>query len=342
MAKNKIQHYNFSSVDLLIYMWEKRWILITVSLLAAVVSVFMSFQITPKFRSSVVMFPTTNAPVSKSLLSPNYSGRQTVYGFGEEEQAEQLLQILNSEPVKERIIRKYDLMKHYDIDPASKYPYTRLYEEYNSNISFRMTQYMSVMIEVMDKDPQMAANIANDIAALIDTVYNNMLKERANEAYNLVEKSYQEAEQNVNSIQDSLEALGKLGINNYETQAERFNEAYANALKDGKMDGARRIQEKMKVLSKYGGTYLSLVNRLNFETERLADLRQRYKEAQVEMDQKLAHKFIVDSAYKAEKKAYPKKSIIVIISTLSAFLLTLILLIINDSIRERLERRKEE
>ena len=29
-----------------------------------------------------------------------------------------------------------------------------------------MTQYMAVMIEVMDKDPQIAADIANDIASL--------------------------------------------------------------------------------------------------------------------------------------------------------------------------------
>ncbi len=342
MDRKKIQRYNFSSVDLLIYMWEKKWILISVSIIAAVVSIIMSFQIIPKYKSTVVMFPTTNAPVSKSLLSPNYAGRQTVYGFGEEEQAEQLLQVLNSEPVKDRIIQKYDLMKHYDIDPSSRYPYTKLYNEYNSNISFRMTQYMSVMIEVMDRDPQMAADIANDISALVDTVFNKMTKERAEEAFILVEDEYRNAVKNVDGIQDSLQALGKLGINNYETQAERFNEAYANALKDGKMDGAQRIKDQMKVLSRYGGTYLSLVNKLNFETERLADLRQRYREARVEVEQNLPYKFIVDSAFKAEKKSYPRKSIIVIISTVSAFLLTLILLIIRDSIRERLERRDEE
>ncbi len=342
MAKEKIKNYNFSSVDLLIYMWEKKWILLSISFIAAVLSIIVSFQITPKYRSSVIMFPATNAPISKSLLSANYSGRQTVYGFGEEEQAEQLLQVLNSDPIKERIIQKYNLMEHYDIDPDSKFPYTRLYSEFSSNISFRMTEFMSVMIEVMDKDPEMAADMANDIAALIDTVFNNMKKNRAMEAYTIVQREYREAEDNVKSIEDSLSALGEMGLNDYKTQAERFNEALADAIKIGNTVGAKRVEDHMKILSEYGGTYLTLINKLNFESERLSDLRQLYKEARVEMDQNLSYKFIVDAARPSEKKAYPKKSIIVIISTVSAFLFALILLIINDSIRERLAKRREE
>jgi uncharacterized protein involved in exopolysaccharide biosynthesis len=342
MAKQKIRSYNFSSVDLLIYMWEKRWILIGVSLVAAVLSIIVSLQITPKFRSTVVMFPTTSAQVSKALLSTNYQGRESIYGFGDEEQAEQLLQVLNSDPIRERIIQKYNLMEHYEIDSTSKFPYTQLYAEYSSNISFRMTEYMSVMIEVMDKDPQMAADMANDIAALIDTVFNNVKKERAFEAFALVQNEYDEAVQNVNGVQDSLRSLGEMGINDYETQSDRFNQVLAEAIKDGNTAGIRRLEDHMKNLSEYGGTYLALLRKLTFEMERLADLRQRFKEARVEMDQNLPYKFIIDSAHPAEKKAYPKKSIIVIISTLSAFLLTLILLIINDSIRERMASRQEK
>ena len=82
-------------------------------------------------------------------------------------------------------------------------------------------------------------------------------------------------------------------------------------------------------------------NRLDHETEVVADLRQRYKEARVEAVQNLPHKFIVDRAYPSEKKAYPKKSIIVILSTMTSFLFTLILLIIIDSINERNVRKQD-
>lgn len=328
MGKKVKESYNFSSADLLIYMWNKKFILIIVSVLAAVTSIIISFQITPKFKSSVIMFPVTDASVSKSLLSANYQGRQSVYGFGEEQQAEQLLQILGSEKIRSRIIEKYKLMEHYDIDPQSRFPYTQLSAEYRSNISARRTEYMSVEIEVMDKDPQYAADIANDIAALVDTVYNEMKRSRSVAAFRLVEKEYLDAEQNLHKIQDTVQMLGNKLAKNFDS---------------GNMGSSSDVLARtVKVLSQYGGTYMALADRLEFETERLTDLRQRYQEARVESEQNLSYKFIVDQAYPSEKKAYPKKSIIVMMSTAGAFLLTLILLIISDSLKERLAIKEEE
>ncbi|MFW5645498.1 MAG: Wzz/FepE/Etk N-terminal domain-containing protein, partial [Bacteroidota bacterium] len=109
--------YDFSSTDLLIYLWEKRVPLLTISFLAAVASIIISFTITPKFRSTVVMFPTTSASISKNLLADNFSGRASMYEIGEEEQSEHLMQVLNSEEIRDRIIEKYDLKTHYEIDP---------------------------------------------------------------------------------------------------------------------------------------------------------------------------------------------------------------------------------
>ena len=56
----------------------------------------------------------------------------------------------------------------------------------------------------------------------------------------------------------------------------------------------------------------------------------------------LPHKFIVDQAYPSEKKAYPKRSIIVMVSTAASFLFTLILLIIIDSLQARVSAIKED
>jgi uncharacterized protein involved in exopolysaccharide biosynthesis len=324
MNTNTKQSYNFGSVDLLIYMWRKRMILIIVSIVAAVASIIISFQITPKFKSTVIMFPSTGASISKSLLSANYVGRQDAYGFGEEEQAEQLLQVLNSELIRERIMQKYNLMEHYEIDPSSKYPYTQLNSQYRDNITFRRTEFMSVEVSVMDTDPQIAADIANDIADLIDTVYNEMKKQRAEAAFILVENEYREAEANIGLLQDSLQQIGV---------------SISGAMRRA---GGSSVGHMLNALSEHGGSFITLTNRLDHETERLADLRQRYQEAKVEKIQDLPHKFIVDRAYASEKKAYPKKSIIVMVSTASAFLLTLILLIVSDSIRDRALVRREE
>lgn len=314
--------FNFNSTDLLIYIWKKRLPLIIVGFVAGITSILISFTITPMFQSSVVMFPSSSASVSKDLLSQNYSGRQSVHSFGEEEEAEQLLQILNSEPVRSRIIQKYELMSHYEIEPDSRYPMTQLYEQYRSNINFRLTEYMSVEIAVMDRDPVYAANIANDISDLVDTVFNDMKKERAREAYRLVEKEYREAAANLALLQDSLKKV--TGEASSVSRNDDANEAL------------------VKLLSENGVLYMSMMNQIRYEAGMVAELSLKHKEARLEMEQNLPHKFVVEKAYPSEKKAYPKKSLIVMVSTFSALLLTLIMLILIDNIQNRTASTRKE
>ncbi|MBN1133276.1 MAG: hypothetical protein JXR52_06095 [Bacteroidales bacterium] len=317
---NKEQNsYNFSSVDLLIYIWKKRVILVIVGLIAGIASIIASLLITPMYKASVVMFPVTDATISKSLLAANYQGRQGVYGFGEEEQAEQLLQVLNSVPIRERIIETYDLMEHYEIDSASKYPQTELIETYRSNINFKLTEFMSVEISVMDKDPQYAADIANDISDLVDTVYSNMKKQRSIRAFKLVEEEYLDAEANLKMLQDSVYKL---------TAHLKF--------KEGSQSGEDLILELVKTDPENGATYISLINKMQHIIPRVAEMRLRYQEARLETEQDLPYKFIVERAFPPEKKAYPNKSLIVIVSTFSSLLLALIVLIVIDNIRKRI------
>ena len=315
--------YNFNSVDLLIYIWQKRTILVGIGLLAGIASIVISLLITPKFQSKVIMFPASNASVSKDLLSQNYSGRQSVYSFGEEEQAEQLLQILHSEPIRARIIEKYDLMNHYDIEADARYPLTELYHQYNSNISFRLTEFMSVEIAVVDHDPEYAANMANDIADLVDTVYNQMKRERALDAFRLVEREYNEAASNLAILRDSMELISQ-------------------QVSSGVRSGANSSDHLIRALSENGALYLSMLNTIRYETQLVSELSLRYKEARLEAEQNLSHRYVVERAYPSEKKAYPKKSLIVIVSTLASLLFALIILIIVDSIRDRVAIQEEK
>ena len=322
--ENKQQNsYNFNSVDLLIYMWKKRWILMGVGFFAAITSIIISMMITPLFEANVIMFPATSTSVSKELLVNNYQGRQNVHGFGEEDQAEQLLQVLNSEPIRTRIIEKYDLMEHYEIDPAGKYPVTELLEQYKSNINFRLTEFMSVEISVMDKDPLTAADIANDISNLVDTVYNNMKKERALQAFKLVETEYGDAEEELLLVRDSLNMI-------YYDFSKELNEE------------GNTMEDLIKAITKNWARYQAMTDKVRNAAAIEVGLGLRLMEARVEAIQNLPHKFVVEKAIPPEKKAYPNKSLIVIVSTFASLLFALIVLIVIDNIKERLALYKEE
>lgn len=325
--------FNTTQFLLFLVKWWKPLLIITLA--AAVIAGGVSFLITPKYKSTVILFPTSTNAVSKALLSENSGPDQDVLEFGEEEQAEQLLQILNSSEIRGRVIQRFDLARHYEIDPDSKYKMTELIREYNDNITFKRTEYMAVEITVMDRDPQMAADIANTISELLDTVKNNMQRERAVNAFKIVETEYNELRAEIKELEDSLAVLRRLGVNDYETQAEAFNVQLATALSKNNNAGVRAIEERMKVLGEYGGSYVSLRDQLEHEKKQLSLIKAKYDEAKVDAQSNLPAKFVVDRAYKAEKKSYPVRWIIVSVSSISAFVLAILILLIVDGLRKK-------
>lgn len=335
MMSQEVNKGEFNTTNFLLFLfkWWKPLLIVVVA--AAVASAAISLLIDNKYKSTVILFPTSTNAVSKALLADNFGPKQDILEFGEEEQAEQVLQILNSNEIRSRVIQKFDLMKHYDIKPDSRFKMTELITEYNSNITFRRTEFMAVEITVMDKDPQMAADIANTISDLLDTVKNKMQKERAVQAFKIVEAEYENLKAQIKYMEDSLTSLRKLGINDYETQAEAYNVQLAIALSKNNNAGVRAIEERLKVLGDWGGIYVSLRDQLEHEKKQLSAIKTKYEEAKVDAEQNLPAKFVVDRAYKAEKKSYPVRWIIVAVSTISTFLLAILILIVVDSFRKK-------
>ncbi len=337
MTESNPPGFRFESTNLLLYMWNRKKPLIVVSFIAFVASVIVSLTITPKFRSTVIFFPSSSTSISKALISTSGGGpSRDILQFGEEEETERLLQILYSDEIRERLVEKYNLFEHYEIDPDSRYKYTILYGKMKENISFRKTEYMSIRIDVLDTDRKVAADMANEIASLLDSTMNRMQKKRAHEAYKIVEQEYHSLKNEISALEDSLKTLGKLGVFNVEAQSQGLVELYLDAVSRGNRNQAERLEKQINVLAEHGGTYLFLTEFLENESARLSLLKEKYVEAKVDAEQNLSHTFIVNKGQEAEKKAYPKRSIIVIISTFSAFLFTLIVLISIDSVRKTL------
>jgi capsular polysaccharide biosynthesis protein len=332
---NPLPTNNFDSGNLLdlIIKWRKHLIIVGVA--AILISAAASFMITPKYKSSVIMFPAQTSSIAKAIISENNNGKDDILKFGEEEDAEQMLQILNSDDIRGRVCQKYNLMNHYGIDSTAKYKNTLLFKEYEDNIKFERTEFMSVKITVLDKEPKMAAAIANDIAALLDSTKNKMQRARASEGLKIVGKAYWDMIQETNRMNDSLDALRRLGINDYETQASVYNEQYAIAIAKGNMSGARSLEEKLKVLSQYGGAYVSIRDKMELQIKQLQVMKIKYEEAKVDAEQTLPHKFIVNRAYESEKKAYPIRWLIVVSSTLATLFFALLAILLLENLQKR-------
>lgn len=326
------QKYFFNSTDLFAKAYNNRKLLISVTAGVAIISIIVSLLITPMYKASVILFPAPSASLAQSLISTTNSYKVPSV-FGEEEEVEQILQVLNSDEIMHRLSSKYNLMKHYEIDPEEKYAKSKLYQSYKSNISFKRTEYMAVEIIVLDKSPDTAALIANDCTRLVDTVLNKMEQGRAMEALAIVEDEYNKKLVMMQVLEDSLKTIMKKGIYDYESQSEVYNSAYAEALANGNMKGAQKLEEKLQILSEYGSKYVALRDLHEFETEQLSDLSQKLKEAKVNAEKTLTHVMVVNDATVPDKKHSPRRSLIVLVSTFASFILTFISLMFVDLLK---------
>ena len=303
-------------------------ILVAAALLAVLFS--SSLFITPLYKSTAILYPTSSNSISKVLISTTYQSNKDILEFGESEQTEQMLQVLNSNRIRDKVIERYHLMEHYGINPNSKYPYTKLNRLYDSRIKFRRTEYNAVRITVLDPDPELAAQMANDIAELFDSTMNAMQKEVAVKAFNLVETEYNSLCSEMASLEDSLNTLRKKGVYDYESQIEMLTQQLAVELGKGNSQGVDNIQRYLDTLGKYGGAYYAISERLDHDRLQLSLVKTKYEEAKVDATENVPHKFVVTSAFKAEHKSYPIRWIIVTVTVLATFFLLILVLVLLD------------
>ncbi len=323
----------FDSTSLFEFFWRWRKPLIIIGITAAICSSIVSFFIHERYKSSVIMFPVQSNAIAKALLTDDVSGKQDILQFGEEAQAEQLLQILHSDEIRSRIVDKYKLMQHYRIDPNNKYKNTLLYEKYSENISFKRTEFLSVKIEVLDEDPFIASEIANDIGNLLDSTKTRMQRDRANQAFDIVANEYNRKKAAIALLTDSIKALNLLGIYDYESQSEVTSQQYAIALSKGDERAIKRLADQLKIIGEYGSAYMSVRENLYIQREQLNLLKKKFEEAKIDAEAVLTYKFIVNKAFPAERKSYPVRWLIVATSTIVSMVFGILVLILLDNIK---------
>jgi len=111
----------------------------------------------------------------------------------------------------------------------------------------------------------------------------------------------------------------------------------------GNRAGVNRLEQKLEVLAKYGGAYVSLRDALEHDKKQLSEIKAKYEEAKVDATENLPHKFVVSSAYKAERKSYPIRWLIVVITLFSVLFLALVVLgfieVFGDNLQVDLKKK---
>jgi uncharacterized protein involved in exopolysaccharide biosynthesis len=316
MAQPENHSFSADSVNLLNIAVRYRRLLLITAVTVFVISAAVAFLIRPLYRATVVLYPTTNVSESQSLF-----GIQTTATplFGDESSTEKVLQILKSDNIKNFIVAKYDLMNHYGISPKARFRYTELDLKLKRYIVSRKTEYSSVEIDVLDPDPVMSAAIANDISHRVDTVFNQIVRGAGLKAAQAISVSYTDQLRRVKSLEDSIRGIVPAGMLGSLSTTTRTGIQKGNWA---------------PMAGQYSPEFLRLINMFQAENESLSAIRNRLTEARMASVEVLPYTHIINAAQVPEKKALPKRVLIVAGSVVLALLLLVFVLAARETTRK--------
>jgi tyrosine-protein kinase Etk/Wzc len=322
------QSQNFQSDQLVAFLWKKRKPLMIITATAFVISIGVSLMMTPYYMARAVVFPTKSNSVDY-----NTNSRNSVVEFGDEADAERLLQVLISPEIRDSLTIKYDLYKHYEIDSTESHARYEFQQVYEGNIKFERTRYNSINIDVYDTDPVIAANIANDIVRLVDTVMNRMIRERSVGPMYAVQHEVGLIKEEMSDYSDRLKSLSDSGVVSKD-ERQNLSVAYLEAKRAGDKDFAEETKRKLDATQKYATDYDIYTNLSEFFALRYSNILDVNDQATQYANTSIQQTIRQSEAEVPDKKAKPKRAIIVLFATFSAFLFGVFLLLGIEKFKE--------
>jgi hypothetical protein len=161
-----------------------------------------------------------------------------------------------------------------------------------------------------------------------------MLQENALHNFKIIEREYNNIENQLKTIVDTLSKLRQLGVvGDAESQAALL-QGYSDALASGKMNVVDKLSQQLESNRKYGSIYITYIAQLEHISKRREVLRGNYDQLKSDATNNVAHKFVVEWATAAEKKSYPVRWLIVAVSMIGAFFFVIVLILIIEKLKE--------
>lgn len=320
----------FSSGNLIRLITKWKFHLAVIVIVAALASTFFSGEmfIRPKYRSTAVLYPTN--------LNP----------YGDESPTEQMLQLLQSNDIRNHIFKKFELAKHYGIDTNYRGYYSMLVAEFSENVSIRKTEYESVKIDVMDTHADTACSIVKEYIRALDLKARELQREKFKEVADLYGQLLVQKQAEIDTMEARLKELRvTYGILHYEAQSKELTKRYLQSFKGGDKAGMNDVVTMIRNLEEKGGEFIALESNLKKERIAFNNIKVQYEENLKHLNKELTYSSTVVRPVPADRKSYPVRWILVTIYTAATFFLALIVIAYIDRKKQgtaKAEGRKEE
>src|SRR6476661_721139 len=318
--------------------------------LAAVVSIVVVLLLPNIYQSTSVVFPTNPQSTDPDRI---VEGSKLEIS-GRAEDLDRVITIGESQPVAEKIIRQFDLYKHYDAGtPGNDAADNSVLNEFSSNLNIVHNERDAIELTFMDRDKNLAARIANSMVEAIDSVNQQLTLENRRKVLSLYRQRYESLRNEYEtSRQQLVAARRRYGIFGLEMQGrymvKQLIETEA-ALRKAEASGGdvAGLKRALRGLTKADGgnlinleSYVQGTDSLNMFTTRVADLQSRligarsaFETAELSIKGKFSSLYVVQKAYPATRKTKPARSLIVLGSMLLTFALSVVVITLLELYR---------
>lgn len=289
-------YFNTKKIFSLIIKWK--WHLMSFVIIVAVCSAIFSspWFIKPKYTSSAVVYPANVIPVS------------------DESESEQMLEILKSEDIKFAIIEAFDLYKHYEVEKGQPKSNWKILKYYDANINIRKTPNDAIVISARDIDPQIASNIVDSIIKFYDALVLNLNASKSREIVNIYKNQMQLKLKEIDSLGLILKTFRTdYNLLDMEAQVQKYTEAITNG---------RSLEESRKVLDnwrEYGSEFHKTDSLFYYALKDYRLNKEVYDNALRDANKVQTYSHVISKPFPADKKSYPIRWLIILLSTLGAF-----------------------
>lgn len=184
------------ALQLLALLYAKRRFIIIFTIVTTIVATLVSLFVIPeKFTSEAVIYPTPSNSQDAIIENPS---------FGFEGHSNQLLQVLKSNTLRERLIDQFDLATYYEIDTTRIDWYSHLSKKMEKDIEFERTPYYSLSITATTTSPELSAKIVNYIVDEVNVIVQEIFMENIEKTHLAYRDEYIEKKAYVRTLLDSL------------------------------------------------------------------------------------------------------------------------------------------
>ncbi|MBM4170596.1 MAG: hypothetical protein FJ214_01850 [Ignavibacteria bacterium] len=179
------------------YRWFLFWFVLLVTAGATIYAL-----VAPKwFKATASVFPAERTDFLGSItglsnLVKNFSPSRGLAALTGANESDKYIAILKSSSVIDDVISKFELKKVYDLEDEY---YEKVYKEFVANLDLEVQDEGNLTIEVYDKDPKRAADIANYMIDKLNEINTRMSVVNAKANREFIEKRYL---QNISDIGD--------------------------------------------------------------------------------------------------------------------------------------------